>query len=198
MSKMDIKSYIGNPRITDYSFRLDKYIRTTLNLNKNDLINLYNYHKNLCIPPNALYPESNWQSHRLCLMSSIAVYLNDTIKVTEVERLAIEWITVSDCKCCDAKSRDYHYRDSCIYIVYGWWAIAQCFVNLQSKTKRPYKKHFINYFNWLKPYQTGVKKHIEFLKSKNMPQDLQKAEYNKLFDPNYNINLLRVYNLLSS
>lgn len=195
---MNINSYIGNPRITDYSFTLAKYIKTSTNLNRNNLINLYNYHKSLCIPPNALYPESNWQSHRLCLMSSIAVYLNDTIKINEVEKLAIQWITVSDCKCCTVKSRDFHYRDSCTYVVYGWWALAQAFVYLQSKTKRPYKQYFRNYFLWLKPYQTGTKKHVEFKNSKNMPQDLQKPEYNKLFDPNYNDNLLRVYNLLSS
>lgn len=196
---MDIKTFINNPRITDYSFRLAKFIfDNSKTLDKKLLLDLYNYNLSLCQGTSALYPESNWQSHRLCLMSSIAVVLNSKNLIQECENLCLNWISVSDCKCCLAKSQDYHYRDSCEYVIYGWWALAQAYVYLQKNTNKPYKSLFINYFKWLEPYQNGSIKHVEFKNSKNMPSDLSKPNYEKVFDPNYNINFMRVYNLLKN
>jgi len=193
---MDPKTYINNPRITDYSFKLAKYI----NDNQTDaktLRDLYNYNLSLCQGEKALYPMSNWQSHRLCLMSSIAARLNNRSLIQQCESLAIQWIKISDCECCDAKSQDYHWRDSCEYVVYGHWALVQALVYLQPKTKKPYKYVFDDYLKWIEPYQKGIKKHVEFVNSRNMPADLSKPNYNKPFDPNYHINFARVYSQLS-
>jgi hypothetical protein len=129
-------------------------------------------------------------------MSAIAIFLKDNSKILEVEKFAISWISLSDCKCCIAKSRDFHFRDSCQYVIYGWWALAQCFVNLQKSTKKPYKIHFQKFLDWFKPYQSGSKKHVEFLNSKLLPDDYKKPMYGKEFDPNYIINFTRVYDLL--
>jgi len=194
---MNIRTYIGNQRITDYSFDVAEYISKTKNLNRKDLQDLYNYNLSLSQGPNALYPMSNWQSHRICLMSSIATTLNDINKIKQCEKLAIDWISTSDCKCCDAKSQDFHWRDSCDYVVYGYWALVKAFVYLQKKTNAPYKHLFLNYFKWLDPYQKKIKTHIEFKNSKNMPADLSKPNYNKPFDPNYNKNFMNVFNLLT-
>jgi hypothetical protein len=194
---MDIKKYIKNPRITDYSFELADYIFDNSKiLDKKILLDLYNYNLSLCQGTTALYPMSNWQSHRLCLMSAIANVLNNNNLIQQCEKLAINWLSISDCKCCIAKSQDFHWRDSCEYVIYGYWALVQAFVYLQLKTKKPYKYLFNNYFKWLIPYQAGTKKHIEFKNSKNMPADLSKSNYNKLFNPNYNNNFMKVYNLL--
>ena len=117
---MDLLSYIGNPRITDYSFKVADAIFLDRNsFKKDDMILLFNYHLNLCEGPNALYPQSNWQSHRICLMSAIAVALNDTKSITRCDHLIDDWITRSNCNCCDACSHDFHWRDSCEYVIYG-------------------------------------------------------------------------------
>lgn len=192
---MNVKSYIGNPRITDYSFDLADYIYNIKNKVVNtDLINLYKYHINLCKPPNALYPQSNWQPHRLCLLSAIAVRLNNTSYISECHTLAIKWIDESDCNCCTAASQDYHWRDSCQYKVYGWWALCASFVYLQPKTNFAYKPLFNDYMKWLLPYQKGLI-HNEYVKS-NVSTDVSKPLYKKPFDPSYNDNLMVWYNQL--
>lgn len=182
---MNIKSYIGNPRITDYSFDLAKFIFEKKPTDKKSLLDLYNYHLSLCIGKNALYPESNWQPHRLCLMSSIAVVLNNLSLIQQCEKIAIDWIALSNCKCCDVRSRDFHFRDSLEYVVYGWWALAQAFLYLQTNTKKSYRVLFQNYLKWLVPFQQGTKTNFEFVESKYMPQDRSKASYGKKFDPAY-------------
>jgi hypothetical protein len=194
---MNPKDYINNTRITDYSFALSRFI-TQNQVDKETLENLYNFNLSLCSGSQALYPMSNWQSHRLCLMSSIAVKLNNQSYINTCEKLCIDWIKISDCGCCDAKSQDFHWRDSCEYVVYGHWALAQALVYLQTATKKPYKNLFNDYLKWIEPYQKGVLKHVEFVNSKNMPSDLSKPNYNKQFNPDYNKNFERVYNLLKS
>lgn len=182
---MNVKSFIGNPRITDYSFDLADFIMKTKPTDKVSLLNLYNYHFLLCVGKNALYPESNWQPHRLCLMSSIAVVLGNQNLMAQCEKIGTDWIALSNCGCCPIRSRDYHYRDSLEYVVYGWWALAKAFLYLQSKTNKSYRALFTNYLAWLVPYQKGTKINIEFVESKYMPQDLSKASYGKKFDPLY-------------
>lgn len=182
---MDPKKYIGNSRITDYSFQLSQSILTTRPFDRKVLTDLYTYQLSLCTGATALYPESNWQPHRLCVMSSIAVVLNDSQRISQCEKLALAWISLSDCKCCAIRSRDFHFRSSLEYVVYGWWALAQTFLYLQSVTKKSYKNLFTNYLNWLKPYQNGTKTHFEFVKSQYMPQDKSKPSYGKRFDPVY-------------
>lgn len=172
--------------------------KTPTTFSVKDRIDLYNYLLSMCQGANSLYPESNWQPHRLIVMSAIAVSLKDSVRVNQCETLAIAWIKLSDCLCCNAKSRDYHFRDSVTYIVYGWWALAQTFVNLQKHTKKPYRVHFNNYLNFIRQFETGQIIHIEFVDSKLLPGDTSKPQYGKPFDPNYNINFLRVYNQLTS
>lgn len=196
---MDLLSFVGNPRITDYSFRVADAVFTNRSVyKKQDLVALYGYHLDLSQGKDALYPQSNWQSHRICLMSAIAVALGDAARIDQCDALVRRWITESGCGCCDARSQDFHWRDSCEYVVYGWWALAKACVYLQSANKKAYKPLFDNLFRWLAPYRNGTKKHIEFLNSKNMPADLQKPMYNKAFDPNYITNLTRVHDLLRS
>lgn len=194
---MDPKRYIGNARITDYSFDLANSIRAATTFNTTDLTSLYNYHLSLSVPPNALYPQSNWQPHRLVVMSAIAAKQKDMKKINQCHAMCLKWIIDSDCKCCIAKSHDYHFRYSCEYKVYGWWALCQAMVNLQPLTKYAYKPLFVDYFKWLKPYQTGAITHIEFLHSQ-LASDVNKPNYKKKFNPAYNDNLMRVYTRLTS
>lgn len=193
---MDPKTYIGNPRITDYSFALAAFIQQAKTVSRTDLLNLYQYHLDLSTPPNSLYPMSNWQTHRLCLMASIALKLKDTTRARQCHTLCLEWIRVSDCSCCTAANQDFHYRDSCEYKIYGWWALCQAMVYLQPLTQFAYKPLFAEYFEWLKPYQDGKMKHIEFAKSQ-IKDDVKKPMYGKVFDPAYNNNLMRVYTKLT-
>jgi hypothetical protein len=196
---MDLLSFVGNPRITDYSFRVADAVFINASIfKKKDLLALYNYHLELSQGAKALYPQSNWQSHRICLMSAIAVALRDTSRIGQCDALISRWIRESGCGCCDARSQDFHWRDSCEYVVYGWWALAKACVYLQSANKKAYRPLFDNLFRWLTPYQKGTKTHVEFVNSKNMPADLKKPMYNKPFDPDYVINLRRVYDLLRS
>jgi len=193
---MDIRVYVGNPRITDYSFTVANYIMDN-NCPRASMEELYRYHLSLCEGPDALYPMSNWQAHRLCLMSAVAFRMNDATKLKKCESLSTQWITVSDCKCCTAGSQDFHYRDSCEYVVYGWWALAWSFVYLQKATKKAYKPLFARYLEWIRNYETGKMSHVEFVNSKNMPADLSKPNYKKPFNPAYHQNFMRVYNLLT-
>lgn len=193
---MDLSKYIGNPRITDYSFQLADAIQK-MTFPTSHLINLYSYNLNLSTPPNALYPMSNWQSHRLCLMASIARKLNDKTRAWACHTMCLKWIPESSCKCCPAASQDYHYRDSCEYKVYGWWALCQAMVHLQPLTRFAYKPLFANYFKWLQPYKNGSVKHVEYIRSQ-IASDVNKPSYGKLFDPNYNTNLVRVYQQLTA
>jgi hypothetical protein len=191
-----ITKYINNPRITDYSLALSKQIYGNKQLLKTELLALYNYHINLSIGPKALYPMSNWQSHRLCLLSSIAVTLDNPTLIQQCHRLCLEWIRTSDCKCCTAKSQDFHWRDSCEYKVYGWWALCQAMVYLQPKTRFAYRPLFREYFAWLKRYEDGLV-HIEYLRS-NVASDVKKPRYGLKFDPSYNKVLMVPYNQLTS
>lgn len=191
---MDIESLIGNPRITDYSFRASEYISMN-HVSRHVLEELYMYHLGLCIGDKAMYPETNWQSHRLCLMSAIAVKLDRMDWVWQCHDLCMDWIRNSDCNCCNCSSKDYHWRDSCEYKIYGWWGLAAAFVSLQSKTQYPYKKWFTPYFDWFRPYETGEKIHYEYLTSR-IASDKDKPHYGKQFDPSYNKNLMRHYNKL--
>lgn len=194
---MEIQKYVGNPRITDYSFALAESISKMTSPSQKTLVDLYSYQLSLCTGPDALYPQSNWQPHRLCLMSSIAVKLGDTKRIQECEKFLLAWPSVSDCTCCPLKSQDYHFRDSLEYVVYGWWALATAFVYLQSFTKKKYKYVFQNLLNAFQPYVNGSKTHVEFLKSKYMPQDKSKPSYNKKFNPEYfQKTFLPVYNKL--
>lgn len=193
---MNIRDFIGNKRITDYSFRLASFISTNAkNIPVKDLRDLYTYNINLSVGKGSLYPQSNWQPHRLCLLSSIAVALNDASLIHRCHSLCLEWIRVSDCKCCIAKSQDFHWRDSCEYVVYGWWALCQSMVYLQPKTKFRYKPSFVEYFRWLDQYKEGKQIHVEYLNSK-IPNDLEKPMYGKNFHVRYNDNLMAVYNKL--
>lgn len=204
MSSLDVATFIGNRRITDYSFVLARALMTAKtstsshslqNVNVTTLSNLYRFLKSLCVGSDALYPMSNWQPHRLCVMSAIAVYLNHRTWVMECEQLAIDWLRISDCRCCPAKSQDFHYRDSCAYVVYGWWALVQTFVHLQSITQTPYRRHFSFFLGWCNGYQKRRKTHLEFVNS-NIPADRAKPTFNKPFDPAYIENFMRVYRQL--
>lgn len=192
----DIKAFLGNPRITDFSFDLAARIAPpTSTFSRADLTSLFNYNLGLCSERTGLYPMSNWQPHRLCLMSAISARLKDTTMAWQCHNLCIRWITISDCKCCDAASQDYHWRDSCEYKVYGWWALTQAMVYLQPTTKQPYKKYFVAFFRWLDKYKT--EQHVEFVLS-NVRTDVSKPSYNKVFSPSYAASMIRAYSKLTS
>ena len=193
---INLRGYINNPRITDYSFSLTNNIQS-IKYPSSDCIALYSYLLSLCRGSTALYPQSNWQSHRIMVMSALAVSLNDTARINECEKLAIAWITTSDCKCCPVRSQDYHYRDSCQYVVYGWWALVRAFEILQDVTKKSYRSWFDNYMRWIQFIRDGkMVTHREFVKSQ-VRADVSKPMYNKPFDVSYhNQTFQPVYNRL--
>lgn len=192
----NLRQYINNPRITDYSFSLVSQIQKTTSP-PSDCVALYTYLLGMCRGTTALYPQSNWQPHRLMVMSALAVSLQDLTRANECEALAVAWIPLSDCRCCPVRSQDYHYRDSCQYVVYGYWALVQTFQILQGVTNKKYRPLFDNYLRWIKYIQDGkTKTHYEFVNSQ-VPADVQKAMYNKPFDVAYHTQtFLPVYNRL--
>lgn len=197
---MDLSTFINNPRITDYSFRVSNEIMskpfTTHPVDTRT--RLYTYLLSMCQGTNALYPQSNWQPHRLLVMSSLALSLNDKVRISECERLAVQWIGQSDCRCCPVRSQDFHFRDSYTYVVYGWWALVRTMEILQKSTGRPYRAHFDNYLRWIEQFKTNrLKPHLEFVKSQLLPDDMSKPEYNKPFDWQYHTKtFLPVFNRL--
>jgi len=193
---MDLRPFIGNTRITDYSFDLAAQIMSpSIVFSTAQLTSLYNYNMGLCSERTGLYPMSNWQTHRLCLMSAIARRLKNTTMAWQCHNMCVRWITISDCGCCDAASQDYHWRDSCQYKVYGWWALAQAMVYLQPMTKKPYKTYFVAFFRWLDKFKT--ERHVEFVLSR-VPADASKPHYNKVFDPSYANSMIRSFSQLTS
>lgn len=185
-----ISSYVGNHRITDYSFCLAKSIDAMDTVPATDALALYDFLKRDCVGTTALYPQSNWQTHRLVVMSILAVRLSDRARVDECHELAMQWLPKSNCRCCDARSLDFHERDSCQYIIYGWWGLAQAMVYLQRVNHVAYLPYFDTYFRWLAPYQNGEKTHIEFVHSR-LPEDVNKPMYDKPFDPVYHQKTLQ-------
>jgi hypothetical protein len=158
---------------------------------------LYQYHLNLSTT-NALYPQSNWQPHRLMVMSCIAAFINDATRMRQCDTLIKQWIPLSNCTDrCGANSQDYHWRDSVTYLVYGVQALCQACLYLQGDNPtwlyKPIIKPFIDF---IRPYELGTKKHIEFVQSKNMPEDLSKPLYNKPYPIGYAKNLFAMYNRL--
>ena len=167
-------------RITDISNELCKVVDAYIG-NKASLIALYDYHKSNC----GLYPMSNWQAHRLRALSCIAVKLNDKGRIKECHDMILIYIK-KDSVCHDkcGANQDFHYRDAINYLVYGSQALASACLYLKPFTKYNYHSIFDSTMLFLKPYLSGSKKHIEYVKS-NIKSDVDKPEYDKVWDPNY-------------
>ena len=190
----DLLKKYSTTRITDISYEA---CRNVEKMNNSDLDKLYNFHLNLCIPPNAVHPMSNWQAHRLMLMSCIALKQRDMAKARRCDSLLMNWIRISKCHDrCSARSQDFHWRDSVTYLVYGVQAFAQAALYLQ--TLNPawiYKRILKPYIDFINLYETGRRTHIEFRNSK-IESDKSKDLYLKPYPIGYAKQLMIIYNQL--
>lgn len=183
-------------RITDISYTACKDIELN-KIVRSDLLKLYQYHLNLSTT-NALYPQTNWQAHRLMVLSCIAVFINDATRMKQCDTLIRQWIPLSDCTDnCGANSQDYHWRDSVTYLVYGVQALCQACLYLQRKNQWAYKTLLKPFIDFIRPYEAGTKTHIEFVNSQNMPDDMTKLLYNKPYPKGYAKQLLTMYGQLT-
>lgn len=179
-------------RITDISYQACADIDQN-QIVTSDRLKLYQYHLNLSTT-NALYPQSNWQPHRLMVLSCIAVSINDATRMRQCDTLIRQWIPLSDCTDkCGANSQDYHWRDSVTYLVYGVQALCQACLYLQQKNRWAYKPLLKPFIDFIQPYELGTNTHIEFVRSKNMPEDMSKSLYNKPYPKGYAKQLLAMY-----
>ena len=194
----------SNPRITDYSFQAAAALETMPAADvvrlRPTLNQLYAKLLDWSTGTDALYPMSNWQPHRLCLMAALAAKVKSTTWANQVLGLVGQWPKVSDCiDSCGWNSQDFHHRDAISYVVYGWWALAQACVYLQrvlpltTPSLRPLFREFVSQMDKYKTGRLGV--HIEFLKSK-IASDVQKPLYGKPYPLDYNTNFDRWYRLV--
>ncbi len=183
-------------RITDISNDLCNYIDKTVDIFPDDLITLYNYHKN----NSHIYPLTNWHAHRIRCMSSIAVKLKDKVKIWDCHYLILQYffdLARCSCHCKDHQphpgvNHDFFHRDSLNYLIYGSQALANACLYLKPYTQYNYYVDlFIPILEFIDPYLKGTKKHIEYVNSE-IHSDKTKPELGKEWNPKYASTFLRI------
>lgn len=188
-------------RITDVSNDLCNYIDTTPNLPENELINLYDYHKD----NQNIYPLTNWHAHRLRCLSSIAVKLKNKVKIWDCHYHILQYFferSRCSCHCNDdthlGVNHDFFHRDSLNYLIYGSQALANACLYLKPHTHYNYYLDlFIPILDFLDPYLKGRKTHIEYVHSE-IHSDQTKPELGKEWSPNYASTFLRIIDKLKN
>jgi hypothetical protein len=181
-------------RITDISNDLCKYIKDNDTIDTEDLVRLYDYHKN----NNHIYPLTNWQAHRIRCMSCIAARLKDKVKIWHCHYLVLQYFfekSHCQCHCVDrhpGENHDFHHRDSLNYLVYGSQALANACLYLKPFTKYNYYYDlFEPILDFINPFIRGEKTHIEYVNSE-IHSDKTKPEYGKKWNPSYASTFFRI------
>lgn len=134
---------------------------------------------------------NNWQSHRVKLVTMMAVALNDDALFHTARRLFLAQIAVNMHP--DGEVIDFKERDALHYVIYDLEPLAQAALAARARGEDWFHLPASNGatlakgFAWLKPYANGDKPHEEFVYSK-VRFDAQRAAagekgYSGLFDP---------------
>lgn len=206
-----IATDLTSPRITDYAKPMaDMFAFYDPSLFSSDqnrtiqqwMIRAQNFLETQSFGPTALYPTSNWQAYRLWILAIIARTLKQPIKIQYYRSQFVDYLrkTISTI---DGSLEDFTARDSLEYHIYCLYAIIKIVKTLgpsfqqslaegqlwdsQQQTYMALIKPAIDF---VMPFLIGRKVHIEFVKSVQA-SDKTRASYNKPFDPNRGLYLLR-------
>ena len=113
---------------------------------------------------------NNWQSHRVKIVTVIAVALNDEALFADARRIYIDQLNAN--LRADGTVQDFHLRDALHYVTYDLEPLTRA---AQSATLRGEDwlrlaakngATLAGALNWLEPYALGEKTHEEFVRSK--------------------------------
>lgn len=120
--------------------------------------------------PNQIAWSSNWQSHRIKLITLIAVATGNDHLFSESKRLFEKQIEANIKN--DGEVIDFKQRDAVHYVVYDLQPLLQAALAALSRGEdwyhwtAPSGASLEKAVNWLTPYVTGEKSHDEFINSK--------------------------------
>lgn len=134
---------------------------------------LYKYHDH-----SNPYPMSNWNACRIRILSRIATALDNVVSMWYCHYQIKKYMLTLSQK--DGIPYDFMHRDSLEYVVYGYLQIVRACSYIQAVTKHPYKDMFQFVEDFLQPYVTKEKRHLEFVNSK-IRSDSTKPSYKKEF-----------------
>lgn len=119
-------------------------------------------------------PNTNWQSHRIKIMTSVAVALNDVSLLRTIESIFKTQLLATIYQ--DGAIRDYYTRDSLEYVTYSLESLVESALLSQSAGEswlsgigpegQNYRDRLVKALDWLAVYAKGQKKHREFVNSK--------------------------------
>ncbi len=135
-----------------------------------DYIAAIDGHKIVSPSPQATTWNNNWQSHRVKLVTMIAVALNDEALFAEARRLFRTQIEANIHP--DGEVLDFAERDAMHYVIYDLEPLSQAALAARVRGEdwfhyqSPTGSSLARGFEWLKPYASGEKPHEEFAHSK--------------------------------
>lgn len=134
---------------------------------------------------------NNWQSHRIKLITLMAVAINNNHLLDESRRLFQEQISQNIDS--NGETLDFKQRDAIHYVVYDLQPLVQAALAAQKTGEdwyhwtSPSGSSLAKAVNWLTPYVNGSQKHNEFTNSEVKFDRLRKEKgikgFNGLFDP---------------
>jgi len=113
---------------------------------------------------------NNWQSHRIKLVAMIAVALNDKTLFDDARRLFTAQLA-NNIKP-DGSVMDFYQRDAIHYVLYDLEPLLQAALAARSRGEDWYSlssgdgSSLKRAVEWLQPFATGERQHIEFVHSK--------------------------------
>ncbi len=141
---------------------------------------------------------SNWQSHRVKIVTMIAGVLNDDRLFAEARRLFRQQVATNiDGK--TGETLDFIDRDAVHYVVFDLEPLAEAALVAQGRGEdwyhwsAPSGSSLAKAMEWLRPYATGEKTHDEFVHSR-VKFDAERAAagmkgYDGAFDPTFHADL---------
>jgi hypothetical protein len=129
-----------------------------------------NERKIVSVSPQATTWDNNWQSHRIKLITMMAVALNDPALFVDARRLFQAQVQANIKP--NGETLDFAERDALHYVIYGVEPLGQAALAARIKGEdwfnyqAPGGSSVARVFAWMKPYATGEKPHEEFKNSK--------------------------------
>ncbi|HHJ4449666.1 alginate lyase family protein [Raoultella ornithinolytica] len=150
--------------------------------------------------------KSNWQSHRIRLVTLIAVVTNDKNLLSKAKQAYIRQLQLNIYR--DGSTWDFKERDALRYVVGDLSALLDAALAAKTlgedwyKLQSPTGSSLSNAISWLIPYVNGNIKHEEF-KNTSVEFDKVRAKnnvsgYKGYFNPTYAANILWVASLFDS
>jgi hypothetical protein len=147
--------------------------------------------KIVSVSPQATTWDNNWQSHRIKLITMIAVALDDPALFADARRLFQAQVQANIKP--NGETIDFAERDALHYVIYGVEPLGQATLAARLKGEdwfnyqAPSGSSVARVFVWMKPYATGEKPHEEFKNSKVLFDrqrfEAGQKEYSGPFEP---------------